>query len=203
MSKPHASVLRPAGLVLGSVLAVVLTALVAAVVYGVTAEYGAGAFGSLVVPTLLCLTPVAVTVALWRTTAGRRLAVLGVALAITAGVMGGAAWAGERANRHRLEHESASFSCDGFVDPRVDRAFARLPRPALIYGPLEASHTGCTAGIAGGRESYDAFRVALLGAGWHLVSKGSDRTVMRRGGLLATLTLDEGVQPMLHIELDR
>ena len=195
--------LRRAALLAGAAVATVVTLLVAATVYGVTAEYGAGAFGSMVLPTLVCLLPAMVVLALWRTRPRLRLCVLGAVVVLVAAVMGGASWAGQQANQQRLEHESATFSCDGFVDPRVDRAFAHLPRPVPIYGPVEASRTTCTAGISGDQTSYDAFRVALVNAGWHEVSTQPQRTVLRRGALRATLTLDGGVQPLLQITLDR
>jgi hypothetical protein len=203
MDQRRATALRRAGLTAGLGLAVLLTLLVASVVYGVTEEYGAGAFGSLVVPIAVSLLPALVVLALWRTRPARRLAVLGGVVLLVAAVMGGASWAGERANRDRLERESATFSCDGFVDPRVDEAFARMPRPALVYGPVEASRTSCTAGVSGGPESYDAYRAALTGAGWRVVEADPDRTVLCRGGLVATLTLDGGVQTLLQVATDR
>lgn len=199
-SRPHTT-LRRAGLLAGAAVALVVTGLVAAAVFGVTQEYGAGAFGSMVVPALVCLVPAVVALALWRTRTGLRLAVLGGVAVLVTAVLCGASWAGQRAHQQRLEHESATFSCDGFVDPRVDEAFAAMPRPALVYGPLEASRTSCTAGIQGGPASYDAFRAALVEAGWRPVSTGPGRTVLRRGDLTATLTLDQGVQALLQVTL--
>jgi hypothetical protein len=203
--------LLPRRVLLGAcaVVAVVLTGLVAMIVYGLTAEYGEGAVGSLALPVVVCLVPATLALGLWP--AGSPRARVGWALAdvlLVTLVMVGAQWAGAWSKEVRLEEASASFSCGAGVDSRVDDAFASLPRPVPIYGPVEGGPGLCVAGISGGEGSLDEFRAALHGSAWSVVRDEPTRVVARRGGLLATAYLEVGSrvgdrQPLLRVELAR
>ena len=61
---------------------------------------------------------------------------------------------GERARDRQTAENDRTFSCNGpnaeaHVDERVDAAFHEFPHPAPLYGPIEGSRYGCTAGIYG------------------------------------------------------
>jgi len=113
---------------------------------------------------------------------------------------------GARAHDRQLVEQDRTFSCNGpnaeaHVDERVDAAFHEFPHPALLYGPIEGSRYGCTAGIydpAG--EGFDHWREVLLGSGW-TVSEDAERIRVTRGGLVAVLSQDGGTA-LLRITAD-
>lgn len=189
------TIARAGGAVLLALIGVGLALATLASIYGLAVEYGGGSLLGLV-PGLAGVTGLSVggAVALWGS--GTRWS-LGVGIAVFAVVVGAGVGAdrwGERTrDQNRLE-ESRSFTCNGpnaeiAVDPRVDEVFADMPRPALIYGPVGGTRTGCTAGVSGGENSFTAYAEALRRPGWEVAVDEPDRFVADKDGIRITVDL--------------
>ncbi|HEU4812165.1 MAG TPA: hypothetical protein VFT00_08480 [Nocardioides sp.] len=196
MNSRRATAFKAAATVV-AVLAVLVGVFALMVAYGVTVEYGAGVvtlpdfvlFAGL--PLVLAL----VAALLWpgRTLLGFVAFLIVVPLALVAAVA-----LGERQNEANLVRGSVEFACDDVVDPRVDEAFASLPRPAPIYGPVGGGPSECTAGISGGEASLEKVRVALRSSDWRVVRDEPARVVAVRRGVRATVYLDGGT-PLMRV----
>lgn len=185
-----------------------LAALAALVVYGVTVEYGGGFASSDLVLFVGLPVVVSLLAALaWprRGALPRLVAATAFAIVVVAS-LGGATVLGERQNRILEQQISDDFACPAPVDPRVDDAFAALPRPVPIYGPVESSRRDCVAGISGGEESVEEFRRALRASDWRVVRDEPRQVVARRDGVRATVYVDAGsgpdLQPLLRLSLE-
>ncbi|MFC4784764.1 hypothetical protein ACT8ZV_09830 [Nocardioides sp. MAHUQ-72] len=198
-------VVRLTALVVSVLVAAGLTGLMASIQYDVATHLGDEDLWWAAGPIVVCLVPATLVPLLLRGQAMPRLA-LGAALAalVTVAVYG-AAWAGVQVHGERLRTQSASFTCGDGVDPRVDRALADLPRPALVHGPIGRGPTFCTAGIDGGRAAFSSFRSALLGSGWRVVDDRVGQVVVRRGAVRVTLETVPGLEdvPILMAEVPR
>ena len=189
---------RIGSIVLG-LLALAVAGLASTIVFGFTSEYGGGveAWGllTLVTPVLMCGVLAAGAVALWPGPwSGVRTLVAGAAVLVAVGGIVGALQLGEWHNERRHERESATFTCNGpnaeiTADPRIDRAFDALPRPALIYGPVAGSATHCVAGIDGSEASFELFAQSFRALGWTVVRDTDDRVAIERGEVRATVYL--------------
>lgn len=196
MSSPRATAYQVVAAVL-AVLATLVGAFASMVAYGVTVEYGAGVvtlpdfvlFAGL--PLVLAL--VAALLIPGRTVLAFGAFAIVVPLALVAAVA-----LGERQNEQNLVRGSDEFACDDLVDPRVHEAFASLPRPVPIYGPVGGGPSECTAGISGGEGSLEQFRVALGSSDWRVVRDEPGRVVAVRRGVRATLYLD-GETPLMRV----
>ena len=206
---------RVGSIILG-LLALAVAALASTMVFGFTSEYGGGVeawgFLTLLTPVLVCGVLAAGAVALWPGPwTGTRTLVAGGAVLLVAGGIVGGLQLGQWDNQRRAERESANFTCNGrnaeiTVDPRVDEAFADLPRPALIYGPVEGSATHCVAGIEGSEESFEEFAHAFRSSGWTVVRDTDDRVAVERADVRATVYLqgnphDPDRQSLLRVQV--
>ena len=105
-----------------------------------------------------------------------------------------------------MAEQDRTFSCNGpnaeaHVDERVDAAFHEFAHPALLYGPIEGSRYGCTAGIyAPAEESFGPWREVLLASGG-TVAEDAERVRVTRGGLVVVLSQD-GSTAILRISAD-
>ena len=113
---------------------------------------------------------------------------------------------GERARDRQTAETDRNFSCNGpnagaHVDERVDAAFHEFAHPAPLYGPIEGSRYGCTAGISGpSEETFGAWRDVLLTSGWTVAENGA-RVRVTRDGLVVVLS-DDGSTALLRITAD-
>ena len=113
---------------------------------------------------------------------------------------------GARAHDRRMAEQDRTFSCNGpnaesKVDARVDAAFHEFTHPAPLYGPIEGSRYGCTAGIYGSAaETFGPWREVLLGSSW-TVAEDEGRVQVTRGGLVVVLSQDGGTA-LLRISAD-
>lgn len=188
---------RGAAVILGLVV-LALAVLGCSVVYGFSAEYSGGT-GLQVLPVVIAVVALAaaVAVALWPGASGRTTVLVpvgSIVLLLAAGL--GADQLGDRAHDQRLLEESRTFACNGpnaeiRIDPRVDEVFAGLPRRAPIYGPIEGSATGCTAGVSGpGAESFEEYAAAFRDLdGWTITSDTDRRLEMERDEVRVSLRL--------------
>lgn len=187
------------GSIVLALLALAVAGLASTIVFGFTSEYGGGveAWGlmTLVTPVLMCAVLAAGSVALWPGPwSGMRTLVAGGAVLVAVGGIVGGLQLGEWHNERRHERESATFTCNGrnaeiTADPRIDRAFDALPRPALIYGPVAGSATHCVAGIDGSEDSFDKFARAFRSSGWTVVRDTDDKVAVERADVRATVFL--------------
>jgi hypothetical protein len=189
--------------VAAAVLAVValgLTLLLVSSQYGLAREYGAG--GGLVVLAVVPLVAALLAAVTWPGSGRAVTTGLAAFVVLTlAGTMAAAAL-GQRARDRDVAAADRAFHCNGEstglrVDDRVDAAWAAFHHPAPLYGPIEGSRHGCTAGIDGGPAAFAAWRQALIASGWTVV-EDDQRVHVRRAGVHAVLTLDGDV-PMLRI----
>ena len=187
-----------------AVLAVLLAAFASTAAYGLTVEYGEG----VVAPRDLVLfagLPLAVAVTAAVSWPGRGRPVLlslGGFAVVGLLALGVATALGARQNEANLVQGSVEFACDDQVDPRVDEAFASLPRPVPIYGPVGGGPAECTAGISGGEGSLERFRVALRSSDWRVVRDEPGRVVAVRHGVRASVYLDGGT-PLMNVAVVR
>ena len=83
----------------------------------------------------------------------------------------------------------------------MDAAFHEFAHPAPLYGPIEGSRYGCTAGISGpSEETFGAWRDVLLTSGWTVAENGA-RVRVTRDGLVVVLS-DDGSTALLRITAD-
>lgn len=197
--------LRTVSAAAAALLASGLLAMLLSAQWGVAAEYGYGdgttMYSLAPIPVLAgCL---AVALAGWR-----RRAVVGLTVfaLLTMGGLPVAGALGQRTKEARAEQADARFTCNGryaelLVPQQVDAAWHEIdhPAPYWLYGPIEGTGAGCTAGISGDdQEGFRAWREALLRSGWRVVddvdatvtvTDNERRAVLRRAGELTTLTM--------------
>lgn len=196
MNSPRATAFKVVALVV-AVIATLVAVFATMLAYGLAVEYGADAVTGpdFVIPVGLPLVLALVAALLWP---GRTLLAFGAFAIVVPLALVAAVALGQRQNEANLVRGSVEFACDDFVDPRVDEAFASLPRPAPIYGPIGGGPSECTAGISGGEASLEEFRVALRASDWRVVRDEPARVVAVRRGVRATVSLD-GETPFVQV----
>lgn len=179
-------------------------------VYGLAAEYGRGAFADLnmwvVAPPILLATLAVCSFprapARWRVAVVLATGVVMVAGGVAADAAGG------NAKHDRLVAGSRGFSCNGpnalvRVPAEVNRTWRKLPRPAPLYGPIEATATSCVAGVAGDGDPTFAAYTAAFGdlPGWRVESNEPQRLVMVRHGVRVIVSLEGAPDRLTTIEV--
>ena len=203
---PAMNAARSALVVVLALVAVLTGWMLVSLQYGLAETYDSGGSGIVlvlaVIPLGAALVGGSVAGSEGRTTrAGLVIFAVVLAVALVA-----AAPLGARAHDRRMAEQDRTFSCNGpnaeaHVDERVDAAFHEFTHPALLYGPIEASRYGCTAGIYGPAEdTFGLWREVLLGSGWTVAEDGK-RVRVTRGGLVAVLSQD-GSTALLRISAD-
>ena len=203
---PAMKAARSALVVLLALVAVLTGLMLVSLQYGLAETYDSGGSGIIFVLAVIPLGAAlgsSLVVGRWGWMNGASLVAFTVILAVA---LVGAAPMGARAHDRRMAEQDRTFSCNGpnaeaHVDERVDAAFHEFAHPALLYGPIEGSPYGCTAGIydpAG--EGFGHWREVLLGSGW-TVAEDAERVRVTRGGLVAVLSQD-GSTPLLRITAD-
>jgi hypothetical protein len=164
-------------------------------VWGLTVEYGRGTD---VLPLVVAVpTALVVLLLLLRPDLPRRVRLL-VPLSVAAGLLlaGLAAeQVGLREREQRTLAASARFGCTNAnsevrVPSVVEETWGELPRPAPLYGPIEGTPEGCTAGISGDPDAaFAAWADALRQLdGWRVVRDDADLLAVRRAdGVTAVL----------------
>jgi hypothetical protein len=195
------STARSVAAIVLAVLAALGAALLVSMQYGLVAEYG----GSGTTILALAVIPIGVALLSALMAGGGRSSKVGV-LAFTVLVaiaMVAAIPLGTRAHDRQTLEDDRNFTCNGpnaeiVVDERVDAAFHEFPHPAPLYGPVEGSRYGCTAGIDGpADETFAQWREALLTSGW-TVAHDQARVTVTQGDLVAVLSRD-GETALLRI----
>ncbi len=189
----------------------VTVALALSLTYGLAAEYGGGSFASFAFWVLVAPPVLVATLAVSTLPRGSRRLRVAVVLATAVVAVGGglaANAAGDEAKQDRVVQASRDFSCNGPnalmpVPAKVDRTWRELPRPALVYGPIEGSATHCTAGVVGdGNRTFadvtDAFRQL---DDWRVQVDQPQRFEMVRAGVQVTVLLEGAPDQLTTIEV--
>ena len=203
---PAMKAARSALVVVLALVAVLTGLMLVSLQYGLAETYDSGGSGIIfllaVIPLGAALVGGSVAGSEGRTTRAS-LVIFAVVLAVALVAAGPL---GARAHDRRLAEQDRTFSCNGpnaeaHVDVRVDAAFHEFTHPKLLYGPIEGSRYGCTAGIYGpAEETFGPWREVLLGSGW-TVAEDAERIRVTRGGLVAVLSQDGGTA-LLRISAD-
>ena len=178
-----------------ALVAVVTGVLLVSVQYGLVVEYGSG--GNALI-TALAVIPIGAAL-LSATAAGSwgrttRVTLLVFTIVLVIGLLG-APPVGHYERDRRAAENDRTFSCNGpnaevEVDERVDAAFHEFPHPALLYGPIEGSPYGCTAGIDGhADDTFASWRDVLVSSDWS-VADDTGRVRLTHGDLVAVLYRD-------------
>ena len=199
-------VARIALVVVFALVAVVTGSMLVSLQYGLAETYDSGGSGIVFLLAVIPLGAALVSSSVagsWGPTTRASVVSFAVILAVALVAAGPL---GLRAREARTAELDRTFSCNGpnaeaEVDARVDAAFHEFAHPAPLYGPIEGSRYGCTAGIYGpADQSFGLWREVLLGSGWK-VAEDADLVQVTRGGLVAVLSQDGGTA-LLRISAD-